>query len=427
MMRKSPISLLAIFVWLVGALFFLYEFFLRTFVGSLAHQVIPDLHLNAETFALLGSAYYLAYGLMQVPVGILADKFGVKKIMVFATLTCALATFLFANAQSFVSAFASRFFMGLGSSFAFVCLLVIAMTWFPRKYFGFFAGVSQFFGTMGPFLAGGPLIAFMHKAHEGWRAALSSVGAFGIVLAILVLVVVRTKPRDGEQSLVYLNVETPFKDRLIRLVKNKQAWVIALYSASSYVSIALLAAVWGTAFLEARGLSQLAAADMISIAWLGYAIACPVLGALSDYTKRRKPILASCGVTGFISTILIVYMPTVPVWGYMLLFAGLGIAASGQNIGFATISEQVDLDSRATALGLNNGTITLLSAILPPAVSYFIFQAAGSSDAHLVPSDFLLGLSVMPILYLCSIILAVFFVRETFCKPQKEAIMLNVE
>ena len=114
--QKSPISTLGLIIWGLAALFFLYEFFLRTFVGSVAHQVIPDLKLNAETFAIIGSAYYVAYGVMQIPVGILADKFGVKILMVFATLVCVVSTFLFAHADGFSTAFISRLLMGFGSS-----------------------------------------------------------------------------------------------------------------------------------------------------------------------------------------------------------------------------------------------------------------------------------------------------------------------
>lgn len=427
MSQKSPISILGIFVWLLGALFFLYEFFLRTFVGSLAHQIIPDLNLNAETFSIISSAYYVAYALMQIPVGVLADKFGVKKIMVFAVLACALATLLFAHTANFTQAVVARFLMGLGSSFAFICLLVIAITWFPRKYFGFFSGTSQFVGTMGPLLAGGPLIAFMQHYHESWRVALSSVAVAGVILAVLVFLFVKNKPRDKDQPLIMLSIETPFKSRLLRLARNKQAWCIALFSCTCYASIALLAAVWGTEYLETKGLSQLAAANMISVAWLGYAIACPLVGALSDMFKRRKPFLIGSACIGLVSTANIVYLPQTSLWVYAVLFFGLGVAAAGQNLGFATISEHVDLETRATALGLNNAAITLLGAAVPPLVSYFIFLSAGQNSAHLVSSNFIVGLSVMPALYLISILTATFFIKETFCKPQKEYIKLVVK
>lgn len=425
---NKNINFLGFIIWFIAALFFLYEYFLRTFIGSLAQQVLPDLHLNAETFSILGSAYYLAYGIMQIPVGILADKFGVKKILIFATLVCAAACFIFSRATGFPSALVGRILMGFGSSFAFISLLVIAITWFPRKYFGFFAGFSQFFGTMGPLLAGGPLIAFITSQHLSWRTAMFYIAIIGIVLSVLVLLIVRSKARDGEHVLVFLSTHEPFFAKIKRLFQNKQAWLIALYSATNYVSLSLMGAIWGTEYLETKGLTQTHAADVISFAWLGFALACPALGAISDSIKRRKPILILTSVVGLGATALIVYGPFHHSFLiYSLLFIGLGIAASGQNIGFATISEQVPQDTRASALGLNNGLLMLTASVIPPLASYFIELSAKNHPQHLQTSDFTVGLSIMPILYSIAIILSLFFIKETFCKPQKEALRLKVE
>lgn len=423
----SPISMVGLFIWGLAALFFLYEFFLRTFVGSVAHQVIPDLQLTAESFAIIGSAYYVAYAVMQIPVGILADKFGVKKIMVFAILVCVSATYAFAHSVGFWMAFISRFLMGFGSSFAFICLLIIAVTWFPRKYFGFFSGASQFIGTMGPLLSGGPLIAMMVRLHETWRVALTNIAAVGLVLALLVFLFVKTKPRGADQVMVFLQRDIPLKLRLQKLLRNKQAWAVALYSAMVYASIALLGAIWGTQYFQAKGYSQAVAASMVSLAWLGYAICCPLIGALSDIAKRRKPALLFCAVVGLVVTALIVYAPIHQAWIYSLLMFSLGMAAAGQNVGFAAIAEHVDLDTRATALGLNNGAMTLFAAILPPAVSYFIDKAASGHIQNLQASDFSWAFIIMPLAYLCAILIASFFIKETFAKPQKEAVRLRVD
>lgn len=423
---KSPISALGLLIWGLAALFFLYEFFLRTFVGTVAHQIMTDLKLNAETFAIIGSAYYVAYGVMQVPVGILADKFGIKILLFFATIVCVISTFLFAHADGFVTAFISRLLMGFGSSFAFVCLLVIAVTWLPKQYFGFFAGISQFIGTMGPFLAGGPLLTLMAKTNQDWRTTLGEIGAFGIALAILILLFVKNKPRDGVQTLIFLKQEVPLKVRLLRLAKNKQAWVVAFYSATTYVSMALLGAIWGTEYLRVRGLSQEIAASIISLAWLGYAIGCPLLGVLSDIAKRRKPTLIFCSLLGFFSTATLVFLPLQDShWAYAPLLFFLGVAASGQNVGFAAITEHSDLSTRATALGMNNGVITLFSAFIPPLASYFIFLSAGIDNDNLKPENFTLAFTIMPILYMVSLAISSIGFKETYCRPQKEAILLQ--
>ncbi|WP_264774251.1 MFS transporter [Coxiella burnetii] len=421
-MNKSPISFLGLIIWLIAALFFLYEFFLRTFIGTVAHQIIPDLHLTPESFALIGSAYYIAYAIMQIPVGVLADKFGVKLIMIFAVLVCAVATWLFAQSTGFGFAFFSRFLMGFGSSFAFICLLVIAVTWFPRRYFGFFAGTSQFIGTMGPLLAGGPLVFFLSKTHGNWRLVLSLIASFGVLLALLILFIVRNKPRGGEQALIYLKRPQGLSQSLKLLFKNSQMWYIAFYSACVYASIVVLGAIWGTDYLEARGLTQRLAADMVSLAWFGFAVACPLLGAFSDIARRRKPTLIFCSLLGLLSTAIITYVPIHEHWIYGFLFFLIGMAASGQNIGFAIISEHSSLTTRAFGLGLNNAMIILLGAIIPPLISLFIDVSHG---AHLTASDFIIGFSFLPALSVISFFIAAFLIKETYGKPQREPIVLK--
>ncbi|MBN2690169.1 MAG: MFS transporter [Gammaproteobacteria bacterium] len=424
--RQEKITVLGFVIWSLAALFFLYEFFLRTFVGTVAHQIIPDLHLNAETFSLLGTAYFLSYGIMQIPVGILCDKFGVKKIMIFATLICALATFLFAHSTGFATAFVGRLFMGFGSSFAFIALLVVALIWFPHRYFGFFAGASQFIGTMGPLLAAGPLMTMITSLHETWRTALSSIGMFGVVLAILILFIVRNKPKNATGDMQYLLRPEAIKPQLQRLLGNRQAWSIALYSAVVYVSIFLLAGVWGPDYLQLRGLSQTAAAYILSVAWIGYAVGCPLFGALSDVMRKRKPPLILCAIIGIVATLVIIFWQSPNQFIYGTAFFLLGLAASGQSVGFAVISEHVDTRIKSTALGLNNAAITLFSAILPVLVGWLVDVSSGGLASNLTPQDFFLGFMSMPILYLVGLLISIFWIKETYCKPQKAVTKLLI-
>ncbi len=424
--QEPKIRLLGLFIWLVVAFFFLYEFFLRTFVGSIAHQLIDDLQLNISQFTLIGTAYYFSYGLMQVPVGILTDKFGVKKMVIFATLICALATLFFAHSQSFSEALLGRVIMGFGSSFGFVCLLVIVSNWFPKKLFGFFAGASQLIGTMGPVFAGGPLISWLTTSHIDWRVALSYIGLVGILLAVLTLLFVKNKPRGGQDTLLFLAKNERIWTRLKRLIKNKQAWIIAVYSAAVYIPIAVMAAVWGTDYLQALGLSQKNAAYMISIAWIAFAIGCPGFGFLSDLTKRRKPYLILSSLLGIISTALILYVRFQSNAVYCVLFFLLGLAATGQNVGFAAIAEHTRPDTKASAMGLNNGLIILSAAILPLIIGCLIANSSGSANAQHLPLHSLVhGLSLLLIAYLISLFVCIFLFKETYCKPQKGLIILK--
>ena len=229
----------------MAVLFFQYEFLLRALIGSVAPQIIPALHLNVGTFALIGSAYYLTYGIMQIPVGILADKFQVKQLLLFAILICASSAFVFAHATDFTSAFIARLLMGFGSSFAFICLLITIMTWFPKTYLAFFVGFSQFIGSMGALLAGGPLVTLLVNHQNDWRMLLIKISMIGFTLAVLVFIIMKNKSRDNTQTIIYLIQPKPLKQRLLRLIKNPQAWFIAIYSGIVYISIILLGEMWG--------------------------------------------------------------------------------------------------------------------------------------------------------------------------------------
>lgn len=425
---NEKISWLGCLIWGTASLFFLYEFFLRTFVGSLAHQIIPDLHLSLESFAIVGSAYYFTYGLMQIPVGILADKFGVKIPLFLATLICSAAVFWFAHTHSFWPAFFSRMLMGFGSSFAFISLLTISMEWFPKKYFGFFVGAAQFIGTMGPLLAGGPLVTIMGKFHGNWRIPMSYVSVAGVALAIMILVLVKNKARDKTEKFVLLEKPTSTLLALKQMVKNKQVWFIAFYSGTSYGAIALLGAVWGTQYLQTRGLTQDTAAYCVSMAWVGYAVGCPLMGVLSDLTRRRKPSLIFCSALGIVVTLLIAYAAISSAWLYAGLFLLLGIGASGQNVGFAAISEQVANHARSAALGVNNAAIISFDTFMPVIIGYLIMLSAGQihgNVSQLKSGNFAVAFSIMPILYLLGLLIAIFFIKETYCKPQKETIVLT--
>jgi MFS family permease len=417
--KDTPITLLGTVIWLMAAIFFFYEFFLRNFIGSIAHQIIPSMSLNAGTFALLGSAYYIAYGIMQIPVGILSDKFGIKKILIAAVLVCTFSTFLFAHSYSLPPALISRFAMGIGSSFAFISLLVITRTWFPKKYFAFFSGMAQFIGTLGPILAGGPLVIFLTTRHQDWRAVLFYVGCFGLLLALAITIIMHQKRKTEKRITQEIKAQRPMKESLIKLAKNKQAWFIALFSGAVYCSIAFLGAIWGTDYLQARGFNQITAASIVSLAWISYAFSCPVLGYISDATKRRKPILIASALIGLMATLAIAYLPTQGKYIYGLLFMGLGLAASGNNIAFAAIAENVDSTTRATAFGLNNAMISVFDTILAPLGGILIATRASSDILHLQAKDFYLGFSVMPTVYCLALVLSVCFIKETNCTSQE--------
>lgn len=427
---NEKITILGCFIWLLAASFFLYEFFLRTFLGSIIHEITVALKINAEQLSYIDAGYYLTYGLLQIPVGILVDKYGARVLLTIFSFVCTLGVFVFCFANGLITGIIGRFLMGAGSAFAFICLLNLTLNWFPQKFMGFIFGLAQFLGAIGPTIAGAPLVILLYKMHDNWRLVFFIIGLAGILLSIFIGIFVRNKPKSFELQLKFLSKPSPLIKNLAALVKNSQAWWIVLYSAANYVALAFLGTLWGTTYIETRGINHETAAFISSMVWFGLAFGCPFFGAISDIIKRRKTTLIASAVLGICMTLAIIYYPTNSKIIFALLFFGLGVAGSGQSVAFTTIAENVETNLHATALGFNNAGIAFANTLMIPLITTLIqlsfhqHFAAGNQIYH--KSNFTLSLLSLTTLFLISLIVAIFGIKETFCRQQKEFFKLRI-
>ena len=424
MSQNQKMSFIGTIIWLVCALFFMYEFLLRTILGTFEHPIIQDLNLNLVTFAILSStAYQFVYGFMQIPVGVITDHLGLKKTLFIAVFFCAISVAGFGVSFGFDSAFIFRVLMGLGSSFGFICLLVAVYDWMPRQHIGLFIGLSQFIGTMGPMFAAGPLNSLSTHSALPWRYIFYTLGAIGVVIAIIVLLIVRNN-NDYTGSFRILKRPEPLKGNLWKLVCQRQVWYIAIYSACVYFAIEYFSENSGKSFLMLNGYGSEVSSYMLTISWLGYAIGCPLLGFISDRTSKRKKMMVYAAICCFLAALCIMYFPiNAIVIG--IAFFGLGLGASGQSIGFAIMAEQCNNNYLAAGLGLNNAMIMLVTSLLAPIIGSILTML--SKGHGLTIQNYQQGFLLILALMFLGIIISVFLVKETFCKSTKETTKLNVK
>ncbi len=420
MQYKNCITLKGITIWLVCALFFMYECLLRTVLGTFQPSLMAELHLNAITFALLSStAYSLMFGPMQFMIGHIIERFGIKKTMFFAVMICALATTGFACSSHYSSAVLFRVFMGLGSSFGFICLLAAVYDWMPRQNIALFIGLSQLIGTLGPMLASGPLSTLSTGFNISWREVFGCFAVIGFILAILVILIVDKNKKN--QTKVILRPRLMTTTPIRTLLRERQVWYIAVFSASVFFSLEYLSENECKIFLKYKGFSDYFSSYMITVAWLGYAAGCVVQGFISDKIHRRKSLMLVSALSVLIGVTGAVYLPLNEFFS-SLCFILLGIGASGQSIGFVIMAEQCKEIFITRALGLNNAMIVIFIAVLPPFIG-FLLRHVGASFPPLVTYHYaflvLIGLSVS------AVILAGFLIEETYCKSMRENTQLN--
>mgnify|MGYP005864630747 CR=1 FL=1 len=192
---------------------------------------------------------------------------------------------------------------------------------------------------------------------------------------------------------------------------------MAIYSACIYFSIEYLSENEGMEFLVQKGFSSTFSSYMITLAWLGYAIGCPLLGFLSDLFQRRKPIMFICGLSALLALTGIIYLPLGKILT-AVSFVLLGIGASGQSIGFAAMAEQCREDYLAVGLAFNNGMIMLFAAINAPLIGWILSMLAPTHPLSILTYQY--GFLMMVGLVTVAILLSSLAIRETFCKSMRE-------
>ena len=413
---NNQVNTKGLLVWTICALFFLYEFFIRTVIGTFQHPLMIDLNLNSFQFSIISTTvFFIVYGLMQIPVGLIVDHIGLKKSLLIGSTCCMISSFGFASSHSFELAFINRMFMGFGASFGFVGLLISVHDWMPHKYSAIFIGLSQFIGTLGPMVAAGPLDSISESSDVTWRAMFLALAAIGFVLSILILLFVENNSQKaGKYTILYKpeKVLTSIK----RLFSRSQPWYIAIVSVCLYFTIEYLSENEGRAFLMLKGISLNSASYMITIAWIGYAIGCPMLGFISDTLSRRKIMMQICAVLGLVSIILILYAHSTLI--IQIAFFCLGISASGQSIGFATIAEQFKKQFVAVGFGLNNAVITIMAAVNAPLMGYVLDRIKTGETPSL--QNYLSVFNILILMAVIGVVTVFFFIKETFCKSAVE-------
>nr|HAT8715202.1 MFS transporter [Legionella jordanis] len=414
--------------WLIcalGAVYYSYEYFLRISPSVMEHALRGHFNLSAAGFGLLSAFYYYAYVPLQLPVGVLLDRYGPRILITLACLICVIGVFIFAGTNIFWVAAVGRFLVGFGSAFAFVGVLKLATIWLPEDKLGMVSGLASALGTIGA-MAGDNLLGSL-VVEIGWRETLNLTAYFGIGLIFVLWFGLRDKrdnqPRSG-------TVDT-FKKSMIDLgiiARNKQIWINGMFGCLVYLPTTVFAELWGIPYLRhAHGLSIVDADFANSLLFLGFTIGAPSMGYISDRLKRRKlPMLFGATGAGIIMMILL-YLPGLMPWHINMLMFVLGLLYSAQCIVFAVGRELSPNEAAGTAMAMTNMIVMLGAMFLQPLVGNLLDFSLSTHLANVplqdIPvdrlqqlytaDDYQFALSIIPIGIIIAAILT-FFLKETY-------------
>lgn len=407
-------SLLPWLMWMLAALGVPYQFLLQSSTSVMIDSLQHSLAMTPAQVGFLSSSFFYTYLLLQIPAGLLVDRYGARLVLSVGVFICSIACFGFAHASTAYMAIFTRMLMGLAMAPAVSAGMAVAAKWFPPKRFAIVAGMTEMIGMTGGGL--GEIYLAKMIQHLGWRQTLNYCFVAGLVLTIVMALFIKNQP--GQRAEQKPNPE-PLAQQLRCVLKLPQVWLNGLYVGFMFAPMPIFAGMWAVPYLQSRyGISLESAAVGSALMFFGSAMGSPFWGWLSDKICRRRLTMIVAAITSLSVLLLFMELTLTRSVAYFMIWLS-GFCAGGYILAFATTKDQTPSCARATAMAYINMMSMLLGAwLLEPSVGVILqglephhLQAGFSAHAYGI------ALFMMPI---CAgaALLTTLFIKETGCVEQ---------
>lgn len=359
-----PALRLALYGWATGALFFFYAWILRVAPSVMIDELMRDFAVGTAAIGNLSAFYFYGYAGMQIPVGLLMDRFGPRRLMTVAALGCAAGCVLFALAPALWALSLGRFAIGATAAFSLVGAMTVAGQWFPPARFALLSGLAMMLGMAGGVFGQAPLRLLVERLD--WQRASIVLAGGGVLLALAAVATMRDKSRaSGGLRQVMAG--------MAQVGRNRQTWLIAVAGMGTTGPLLGFAGLWGVPFLAlTQGLDRTAAAGITSMMFIGWGVGAPVVGWLSDRIRRRKLPFVAGLILSTTAMAGLAWVPELPLWAISALCFFCGFGGSGQILGFAAVRELNPPAAAGAALGIVNALVTGAGALYQPLLGWLL-------------------------------------------------------
>ncbi len=404
-------------IWLLSALFMCYKYAIEVSPSLMTADLMRAFSLDGTAMGNLAAAYFYSYLIMQIPAGLLIDKWGPRRVTTVAIVLCALGAFVFSRAASISIALAGRLIAGTGAAFAAVNCFKLIANWFPTNKFAFMAGLMMTVGMLGAVGGQGPLSAFVRSLD--WRTAMAIISGGGLLLALLFALIVKDRaPHHRKIALVPKNPS--MLKNLKSLLRNPQSWYLSLYSGFAFAPVSAFGGLWGVPYLtQAFDVSPDLAAHASSLIFLGFAVGGPLFGWFSDRIGKRRPVMYWGTLIALICMSGAIYLTSLPFYLIAILLFLFGFSISSFLLCFTMIKEMHYASLAATSIGFMNAFDALFGAFSDPLTGKLLdkgWTGALSDGARIFPLSAYHWAFSLLVVYLVLSFLFIKPIRETHCK-----------
>jgi nitrate/nitrite transporter NarK len=371
----------AVAIWLVGLAIYLLAVFHRSSLAVAGIVAADRFDISASQLATFTMLQLLVYAAMQIPVGLLVDRFGPRRVLITGAVTLTLAQTAFAFSDTYALALVARLFVGMGDAMTFICVLRLVNTWFAPRRIPVMTQLTGVIGQLGAVAAAVPMTIALREL--GWTTSYLLAASLGIVLTVGLVLVVKDVPGARSvsgPSLSLDQIRTTLSASWAEPGTRLGFWThfTTQFSATS------LGLLWGYPFfVQGEGQSDHAAGFLLTIMVVALMAAGPALG----WTITRHPWHRSSIVLGIIGSIVAIWTVVLawpgdaPLGVLVVLVLVTGIGGPASMIGFDIGRTSNPSHRLASATGIINQAGFIASLLLVVAIGLILdWRTPGGTD-----------------------------------------------
>ncbi len=388
----------------------------RTAPGLITDQIMLDFHVTATTIGLLTSIQFFVYTGLQIPMGILADRFGPNFFLIIGAILTGAGTMIYSLSTHEFVLFFARILTGTGDATIWVNMVLILSQWFNAKEFTRLIGVTAMTGSLGFLVATVPfslLIDFF-----GWRTSFFSAGLLLCLCGILLFFVLLKKPKQS----LFLKNEIPREKTLTllrRIFSNRQAWALFLCHFGIVGTYVGFISSWGVPYgMSVYGMTRSDASQLMMLGLIGALIGAPLASWISSSLKTiKRPYIVVHIILILSWSIFLLLNGNPPFPLVFILFFIIGLAYGANALTFAAVRQSFPISESGIVSGFAN-TGGFLSAVLLPSIFGKVldhFQAVSGS----VSDGYYYGF-ITPVIFSIIGLVGVILIKEKKCQSEEE-------
>ncbi|MFI9393143.1 nitrate/nitrite transporter [Streptomyces bauhiniae] len=346
----------AVAVWSIGVAVYFVAVIFRTSLGVAGLDAADRFHVNASALSTFSILQLLVYAGMQIPVGLLVDRLGTKKVLCLGAVLFTAGQLGFAFSPSYGTALASRALLGCGDAMTFISVLRLGTRWFPARRGPFVAQLAGLVGMAGNLVSTLVLARLLHGL--GWTPAFAGSALAGVVVLVLTLLFLKDHPEGHEPE--------PFPHQGAAYVRRQiaEAWRepgtrlgMWVHFTTQFPAMVFLL-LWGLPFLvQAQGLSRATAGELLTLVVLSNMVIGLVYGqVVARHHAARLPLaLGTVAATAVMWALTLAWPGAhAPMALLLVLCVVLGACGPASMLGFDFARPANPPERQGTASGITN-------------------------------------------------------------------------